>query len=55
MFQSKVNKIAIDLSSMIVGTKRRINMEDLADGYDRDDPFIDDSECFDEEVPQVCI
>ncbi len=30
-------------------------MEDLADGYDRDDPFIDDSECFDEEVPQVCI
>jgi len=34
------------------GTKRRVNMEDLADGYDRDDPFIDDSECFDEEVPQ---
>ena len=54
MFQSKVNKIAIDMS-MIEGTKRRINMEDLADGYDRDDPFIDDSECFDEEVPQVCI
>lgn len=34
------------------GIKRNRNIEDLAEGYDQSDPFIDDSECFDEQVPQ---
>jgi len=34
------------------GVKRRVDCEDLGDGYDESDPFIDNSECFDENVPQ---
>eukprot|EP00092_Neocalanus_flemingeri_P001632 GFUD01001742.1.p1 GENE.GFUD01001742.1~~GFUD01001742.1.p1 ORF type:complete len:961 (-),score=273.49 GFUD01001742.1:501-3383(-) len=33
--------------------KRKIHeYDDLGEGYDEDDPFIDNSECFDEVVPQ---
>jgi len=32
--------------------KRRKNYDDLGEGYDESDPFIDNSECFDENVPQ---
>ena len=35
------------------GVKRRLDCDDLGDGYDESDPFIDNSECFDENVPQV--
>jgi len=34
------------------GVKRRVDCDDLGDGYDESDPFIDNSECFDENVPQ---
>ena len=35
------------------GKKRKIkDYDDLGDGYDESDPFIDNSECFDEVVPQ---
>ena len=36
-----------------VGKKRKIHeYDDLGEGYDESDPFIDNSECFDEVVPQ---
>ena len=56
----KLKKLAADLEAKYAekpkkkgGKKRKINDYDhLAEGYDASDPFIDDSECFDEVVPQ---
>ena len=38
-----------------IGAKKRKirDFADVGDGYDETDPFIDNSECFDEVVPQV--
>ena len=55
-----LKKLAADLEAKYAekpkkkgGKKRKINDYDhLAEGYDASDPFIDDSECFDEVVPQ---
>ena len=32
--------------------RKCVEYEDIGEGYDEDDPFIDNSECFDEVVPQ---
>ena len=32
--------------------RKAVEYDDIGDGYDKDDPFIDNSECFDEVVPQ---
>merc|ERR1712059_34639 len=32
--------------------KRKLEYDDIGEGYDESDPFIDNSECFDEVVPQ---
>ena len=32
--------------------RKAVEYDDIGDGYDEDDPFIDNSECFDEVVPQ---
>merc|ERR1711864_59552 len=32
--------------------KRKLEYDDIGEGYDEPDPFIDNSECFDEVVPQ---
>lgn len=58
--EDKLKKLAADLEAKYAekpkkkgGKKRKISDYDhLAEGYDASDPFIDDSECFDEVVPQ---
>ena len=48
------NKYAqMPVSSKKPSKKRKaVEYDDIGDGYDEDDPFIDNSECFDEVVPQ---
>ena len=56
----KLKKLAAELEAKYAekpnkkgGKKRKINDYDhLGEGYDESDPFIDNSECFDEVVPQ---